>query len=105
VRSDLRGQWMHGAVKVKRYSEAEIAAILDEARPEGADDTVCQKYAINKQTLNRWRAKYGENALRLHPGPVQQIAELRAENERLKRIVAKQAADLAWLRSALSRRA
>jgi len=82
----------------KRYTAEQIIAALRKAEIATAKGQsvaeTCRQLEISEQTYYRWRRECGE--LR-----VDQAARLRAlekENQRLKRIVADQAVDLAILK-------
>ncbi len=90
-------------MKVKRFLETEIRAILAEAEEHGVE-SVCRRYSISEHTLHRWRARYAATFNDVRPDDWSRIAQLREENARLKRLLSKQAVDIAMLRGTLSRR-
>jgi len=83
--------------KRRKFTPEERLAILQEARVGGRVETI-RKYSLSPSLFDRWRAKYesaGVDGLknqyrRVDPA----IRELEEENERLKRIIAKQALEL-----------
>jgi transposase-like protein len=83
--------------KRRTFSPEERLSILQEAQREGRAETL-RKYNIGPSLYDRWRKKYlsgGVDALkpaykRIDP----QLRELEQENERLKRIIARQALEL-----------
>ena len=82
----------------KRYSPEQIIAKLREAEVELAKGltigVVCRKLAISEQTYYRWRREYG--GLRIDQA--KRLKQLERENQRLKKIVADQALDMAILK-------
>jgi putative transposase len=68
-------------VKKKRFSEEQIIAVLKEAEAGAKVLDLCRKHGISDATFDNWKAKYGGMT----------VAELEAENAKLKRIVADQA--------------
>ena len=46
-------------MKKSRFSEQQIAYILNQADDELGVDEVCRKAGISQQTYYRWRKKYG----------------------------------------------
>ena len=85
-------------VKEKRqFTPEEKHSILVEAEREGFTET-CRKYSLATSVLSYWKKKYlakGKSGLvasyrRIDP----KVKELEAENERLKKIVAKQALEI-----------
>lgn len=84
--------------KTKReFSPEEKISILQEAEREGVSVT-CRKYNLAHSVYNYWRKKYlskGKEGLvysRQKADP--RVKELEAENDRLKRIIAKQALEM-----------
>ena len=81
----------------RQFSPEEKHSILLEAEREGHSET-CRKYNLASSVLAYWKRKYlakGKDGLK--PGYKRVDPELRAleeENERLKRIIAKQAIEL-----------
>ena len=84
--------------RVKRsFTPEERLSLLQEAEREGYMET-CRKYNLASSVLSYWKRKYlarGKDGLK--PGYKRIDPEVRAleeENERLKRIIAKQAIEL-----------
>jgi putative transposase len=81
----------------RQFSPEEKHSILQEAEREGHSET-CRKYNLASSVLSYWKRKYlakGKDGLK--PGYKRVDPEVRAleeENERLKRIIAKQAIEL-----------
>jgi putative transposase len=84
--------------KTKRhFTPEEKISILQEAEREGHTE-ICRKYNLASSVLSYWKKKYltkGKDGLkgdykRIDP----QVRELEQENERLKRIIAKQAIEI-----------
>lgn len=67
----------------KRFTEAQIIAILKEADSFPAEE-VARKHGIHQNTIYNWRSKYGG----LEVSDLQQLKQLSEENRRLKRLVA-----------------
>ena len=84
--------------KPKRtFSPEERLSILQEAQREGRAETL-RKYSIAPSLFDRWKKKYlteGVDGLKnAHRRIDPQVRELEQENERLKRIIARQALEL-----------
>jgi putative transposase len=76
--------------KGKRYSEDEILKVLKEIDGGGSIASVARAHGITDQTIYRWREKYtGMSGTEL-----QELRVLQSENQRLKRIVARQALEI-----------
>ena len=81
----------------RQFSPEEKHSILQEAEREGHSET-CRKYNLASSVLAYWKRKYlakGRDGLkpaykRIDP----EVRALEEENERLKRIIAKQAIEL-----------
>lgn len=76
--------------KGKRYSEDQIFGILREIEAGASIASVARAHGLSDQTIYRWREKYAGMSR-------SELAELRAlqsENQRLKRIVARQALEI-----------
>jgi transposase-like protein len=81
----------------RQFTPEEKISILQEAEREGHTE-VCRKYNLASSVLSYWKKKYlskGKDGLkgdykRIDP----QVRELEQENERLKRIIAKQAIEI-----------
>ena len=86
----------------QRFSAEQIIHKLREADVELSKGTavkqVCRQLNIADKTYYRWRREYGG----LKVDQAKRMKELEAENARLKRIVAKQAIDMAILKEAAS---
>jgi transposase-like protein len=81
----------------RKFTPEEKQSILQEAEREGVVQT-CRKYNLSQSVLRYWRAKYLANGKEGLKGSFRrvdtQLRELEEENERLKRIIAKQAIEL-----------
>jgi transposase-like protein len=81
----------------RKFSPEERLSILQEGQREGQVAT-CRKYNLSPSLYLRWKRKYQEHGMeglkpsyhRVDP----QIRELEQENERLRKIIAKQALEL-----------
>ena len=88
------------ASKGTRYSEEQIIRILKEVETGTSVSEVCRKYGVAEQTVYRWRSKYGG----LETSELQRLRELKAENARLKKIVAQQVLDIDALKDLVSKK-
>lgn len=73
-----------------KYSEAEIAAILEEYRAGADRKALCARLGISVRTLFRWQAKAGRN----RPALLQLVSSLHDENARLRRLLGEEGKDL-----------
>ena len=79
------------------FTAEEKHSILQEAEREGVTET-CRKYSLAHSVISYWKKKYlakGKPGLagdyrRVDP----RVRELEAENERLKRVISKQALEI-----------
>ena len=84
--------------KTKRqFTPEEKISILQEAEREGHTE-ICRKYNLASSVLTYWKKKYlanGKEGLKPQYKRVDpQLRELEQENERLKKIIAKQAIEI-----------
>lgn len=70
-------------MKKSSYSEREIEEIVAESERTSIAE-VCEKYAVSKSTLYRWRSKHGEQRLTT----TRKLRKLEEENSRLRALVA-----------------
>lgn len=81
----------------RTFSPAEKHSILQEAEREGITET-CRKYNLAHSVVNYWKKKYLDKGKQsLLPGYRKidpKVKELEIENERLRRIVSKQALEI-----------
>lgn len=88
-------------MKRKRFTEAQIVAVLQEAAGEGATGrAVARRHGITETTLYRWRAKYGG----MQQSEVKRLRVLEDENARLKKLVADLSLDNAMLKDVAGRK-
>ena len=67
-----------------RYTEEQIVRILGEAESGIKIEELIRKYGVSRNTIYRWRSKYGGLAV----SDVRRMKQLEEENRRLKQIVA-----------------
>ena len=81
----------------RKFTPEDRLSIVREAEREGRSETI-RKYQVAPSLFDRWRRKYVANGIeglksqyrRIDP----QVRELELENERLKRIIARQTLEL-----------
>lgn len=78
------------ASKGTRYTEEQIIRIPKEVECGTTVAAVCRQYGVPEQTVYRWRNKYAG----IETSELQRLRALKAENSRLKKIVAQQALDI-----------
>lgn len=76
--------------KGKKYSEDEILKVLKEIESGASIASVARAHGITDQTIYRWREKYAG----MESSELKELRELQSENQRLKRIVARQALEI-----------
>jgi transposase-like protein len=84
--------------KIRRtFTSEERLSIVQEGQREGRSET-CRKYNLSTSLYDRWRRKYLEHGIEGLKSKYKKIdpavRELQEENERLKRIIAKQALEI-----------
>jgi len=76
--------------KGKRYSEDQILGILKEIEAGASMASVARAHGVSDQTIYRWREKYAG----MSGSELAELRALQSENQRLKRIVARQALEI-----------
>lgn len=86
-------------MRTSRFSEMQIAGILQEHAAGGNTTELCRRNGVTPQTLYRWKKQYGG----VSSVEVARLKALEAENARLKRLVADQALDNVILKELLQK--
>jgi putative transposase len=87
-------------MRKSKFSESQIAGILQEAEAGMAVAEVARKHSISAATFYQWRSKYGGMSV----SDMQRLRELEQENARLKRMYADLSLDHAVLKEALTKK-
>ena len=78
----------------RKFTPEERLALIQESEREGTIET-CRKYNLSPSLLSKWKQRYlqkgTEGLNRAYKRVDPQVRQLEEENERLKKIVAKQA--------------
>jgi putative transposase len=81
----------------RKWSEAQKLQVIGEAEQNGLTETL-RKYNLSQSLFHRWRRAYngeGMQGLRPHYKTVDpELKRLQQENDRLKKIIAKQALEI-----------
>lgn len=81
-----------------KFTEQQIAYTLKRAELGATVDQVCRMMGISDTTFYNWKKKYGRSVT----SEADRLAQLAAENAKLKRLVADLTLDKAMLQDALS---
>jgi putative transposase len=88
-------------MRKSNFSDEQIVSILAQ---EGTGTTtateLCRKHGISRQTLQRWKAKYGGIGVQ----EVRRLKALEDENRRLKQLVGDQALDIQALKAVIAKK-
>jgi len=84
----------------KRYTEVQIVQALKRVEQGTTVKELCREMGISEPTYYLWKKKYGG----LEVSDVRRLRMLEDENNRLKRLVANQALDIAMLKEVTSRK-
>lgn len=87
-------------MRTSRFGIDEIAEILREVGPGTTVATVCRRHRISTATFYLWKTKYAGLPL----PDMARLYALETENDRLKRMYADLALELAALKEAIPRR-
>lgn len=84
----------------KRYTDAQVIAILKEAEAPGAKvGEVLRRLGVTPKTYYRWKSKFSG----MDVSEARRLKQLEEENRRLKRIVADQTLNIVVLKDLLGK--
>ena len=87
-------------MKMTRYSEPQILAILRQAEGGVPVAELCREHGTSNASFYKWRAKYGE----MDASMVNQMKAMEDENRRLKRMYADLSMQADLLKEALGKK-
>jgi putative transposase len=87
-------------MRKSKFTESQIAAILQEAEAGVAVTEVARKHGVSAATFYQWRSKYGGMSV----SDMQRLRELEQENARLKRMYADLSLDHSVLKEMLTKK-
>jgi putative transposase len=87
-------------MKASKFTEAQIAFVLQQAEDGTPVAEVCRKAGISDATFYNWRKKYAG----VMPSEMKRLRQIEEENAKLKRIVADLSLDKAMLQDVLSKK-
>ncbi len=87
-------------MKKTKFTESQIAFVLQQAEAGVPIAEVCRKTGISDATFYNWRKKYGG----LMPSEMRRLKQLEEENNNLKKLVADLSLDKAMLQDVLKRK-
>jgi putative transposase len=82
-------------MKKKRFSEAQIVGVLNEAESGIPIGELCRKHGISDATYYNWKSKYSGMTV----SELSRLKSLEDENRKLKEIVAEQSLDIKSLKA------
>jgi putative transposase len=83
-------------MKVPRYSDSQIMAILKQAEAGTPVPELCREHGMSSASCYKWRAKYGG----MNAPMVARLKELEDENRRLKKVYAEERLTAEYLQAA-----
>jgi putative transposase len=87
-------------MKLSRYSEAQILAILRQAEGGVAVAELCREHGMSNASFYKWRAKYGG----MDASMISQMKAVEDENRRLKKMFAELSMQNELLKEALGKK-
>lgn len=88
-------------MRKSKFSDEQIVGILaQEAAGTVTGTELCRKHGISRQTLQRWKSKFGGVGV----SEMRRLKSLEEENRRLKQLVGEQALDIQALRAVVAKK-
>ena len=87
-------------MKMTRYSEPQILAILRQAEGGVPVSELCREHGISNASFCRWRSRYGG----MDASMISQMKALEDENRRLKKMYAEMSMQAELLKEALGKK-
>lgn len=87
-------------MKRKRFTEEQIAAVLQQAEMGVEVKDLCRKYGFTEVTFYRWKKQYAGMGV----SELRELRQTREENAKLKRIVADLTLDKQMLQELLKKK-
>lgn len=87
-------------MKMTRYSEPQILAILREAEGGVPVSELCREHGMSNASFYKWRSKYGG----MDASMISQMKALEDENRRLKKMYAEMSMQAELLKEALGKK-
>jgi putative transposase len=87
-------------MKKKRFSEAQIVAILKEGEAGMSVPDLSRKYGFGESTYYQWKSKYGG----MSASELKRLRDMEEENRRLKRMYADLSLDHELLKDVLEKK-
>jgi len=86
-------------MKRSRFSEGQIIGILKEHQAGATAADLCRKHGVSDTTFYKWRSKYGG----MEVSDAKKLKALKAENAKLKKLLAEQMMDVSTLKEMLGK--
>ena len=87
-------------MKMTRYSEPQILAILRQGEGGVPVSELCREHAMSNASFYKWRSKYGG----MDASMISQMRALEDENQRLKKMYAEMSMQAELLKDALGKK-
>ena len=87
-------------MKMTRYSEPQILAILRQAEGGVSLSELCREHGMSNASFYKWRSKYGGMGASM----ISQMKALEDENQRLKKMYAEMSMQAELLKEALGKK-
>ena len=87
-------------MKITRYSEPQILAILRQAEGGVPVSELCREHGMSNASFYKWRSKYGG----MDASMISQMKALEDENRRLKKMYAEMSMQAELLKEALGKK-
>ena len=87
-------------MKISRYSDSQILAILKQAESGTPVPALCREHGMSSASFYKWRAKFGG----MDASMMKRVKELEDENRRLKKMYADERLKAEMVQEALAKK-
>lgn len=87
-------------MQAKRFSEEQIIRALKRHEAGEKVQDLCRELGVSKQTLHRWKAKYGG----MEVSEARRLKQLESENSQLLRLLGKRELEIEGMKHLLSKK-
>jgi len=87
-------------MRKSKYTESQILNVLKQADQGAAIDDLCREHGMSRAMFYKWRSRYSGTS----PSMLAELRELKAENQRLKKMYAEERLKAEILKEAIEKK-